>query len=87
MLSVTSTTATGAKLEADFLLCRKGEKHIDTAHLIETAADCDQRRLRIEQSLPDFYDNLAQYNVLSTCLSAAKGKIADIMYCLDRFSF
>lgn len=87
MLIITRTTATGARLEADFMLCRRGEKRIDTAHLIETAADYDQRRARIEQSLSDFYENLAQYNVLSTCLSTARGKIADVMYCLDRFQF
>lgn len=87
MLSITRTTATGARLEADLMLCRKGEKRIDTARLIETAADYDQRRARIEQSLSDFYDNLAQYNVLSQCLGAVRSKIADVMYCLDRFTF
>lgn len=87
MLSITRTTATGARLEADLMLCRKGEKHIDTARLIETAADYDQRRARIEQSLSDFYDNLAQYNILSQCLGAVRSRIADVMYCLDRFTF
>lgn len=86
-ISITRTTASGAKLETDIRLCLKGEKRVNTAAMIESAEDYDRRRARIEQSLADFYDNLAQYNVLSACISTARGKIADVMYCLDRFSF
>lgn len=88
ILSVTRITATGALLKTSVRLCRKGEKRINTAELIASAEDDEKRLEHLQSLLVNFYDNLAQYNVLCNCVRSARSRIADVIYCLDNvYSF
>ena len=88
ILSITRTTATGALLKTSVRLCRKGERYINTAELITSAEDDEKRLEHLQTLLVGFYDNLAQYNVLCDCVHAARGRVADVIYCLDNvYSF
>lgn len=88
LLVISRTTAAGTRLKSEIRLCRKGEKRISAAALIESAEDSEKRLAQLESSIAVFYDNLAQYNVLCNCVRAAKSRVADVMYCMDHcYSF
>lgn len=87
-LIIRRTTASGAHLETEMRLCRKGERHISTAALIESAEDNEKRLAQLEAAIETFYDNIAQYNVLCNCVRSAHSRVADVIHCLDHtYSF
>lgn len=84
MLVITRQTDTGATLKTEIRLCRKGEKRIDKATLIQSAEWHEQQLYNLESSLTSFYDNIQQYNVLCNCIRSAHDRVASVMYCLNR---
>lgn len=84
MLLITRSTATGTTIRTEIRLCRKGEKRISAAGLIESAEFNEKQLSDLQTALESFYDNIAQYNVLCNCLRAAHSRVANVMYCLDR---
>ena len=83
-LIVRRTTAAGARIETEIRLCRKGEKRISAAALIAAAEDNENRLIKLQTALDSFYDNIGQYNTLCQCVRAARDRVSDVMYCLDR---
>lgn len=81
---IVTSTAPGPSLRTEIRLCRRGEKRVNGADLIESAAFNEKQRASLEALLPSFYDNLAQYNVLCQCVRSARDRIAAVMYCQDR---
>lgn len=83
-LIIGRTTATGARLNVEMRLCRKCNKRINAAELIETAEDYEQRLSNLEAALKSFYANIQQYNVLCGCFITARDRVADVINCLDQ---
>lgn len=81
---IVTSTAPGPSLRTEIRLCRHNVKRVDGADLIQSAEFNDKQRASLEALLPSFYDNLAQYNVLCSCVRAARDKVAAVMYCQDR---
>lgn len=83
MLIITRITSTGTTIRTEIRLCRKGEKRISAAPLIESAEYNEQQLASLEIALASFFDNIGQYNTLCSCLRAAHSRVSAVMNCLD----